>query len=219
LAGTTAVPRIKGEIGLVHGTLDFAGNVFELSRGRVVFLGGEEIDPEIDVAATRNVRGTEVSLAVTGPVSAPRLDIRSVPALPQDQAVALLLFGKPPGALSAFELVQVARGVATLTGKGSVGGVGLLGRAREALGLDVLSVGVGEMGATSVSSASALTQGTTVSAGRHISKKVYVGVSQGMSAASGAVELEIQLTPHISLNSQLGQASGGAAGLDWKWDY
>jgi autotransporter translocation and assembly factor TamB len=165
------------------------------------------------------VRGTEVSLAVTGPVSAPRLDIRSVPALPQDQAVALLLFGKPPGALSAFELVQVARGVATLTGKGSVGGVGLLGRAREALGLDVLSVGVGEMGATSVSSASALTQGTTVSAGRHISKKVYVGVSQGMSAASGAVELEIQLTPHISLNSQLGQASGGAAGLDWKWDY
>jgi translocation and assembly module TamB len=219
LSGTTAVPRIKGEIGLVRGTLDFAGNVFDLSRGRVVFLGGEEIDPEIDVAATRNVRGTEVSLAVTGPVSAPRLDIRSVPALPQDQAVALLLFGKPPGSLSAFELVQVARGVAALSGRGGVGGVGLLGRAREALGLDVLSVGVGEMGATSVSSPSALTQGTTVSAGRHISKKVYVGVTQGMSAASGAIELDIQLTPHISLNSRLGEAAGGAAGVDWKWDY
>jgi translocation and assembly module TamB len=219
LAGTTAVPQIKGEIGLVRGTLDFAGNVFDLTRGRVVFQGGEKIDPDLDVEAARNVRGTEVTLAVTGPFSAPRLAIQSVPSLPRDEAVALLLFGKPPAALSAFELVQVARGVATLTGAGSVGGVGLLGRAREALGLDVLSVGVGEMGATSVSSASALTESATVSAGRHISKKVYVGVTQGMSAASGTIELDVQLTPHISLNSRFGEVSGGVAGLDWKWDY
>jgi translocation and assembly module TamB len=219
LTGTTAQPHIEGEIALMRGTLDFAGNVFDLSRGRVTFQGGETIDPEIEVAANRQAGATEVSLAVTGRVSAPDLKIQSVPALPQDEAVALLLFGKPAAELSAYELVQVARGVATLTGTGVVGGVGLLGRAREALGLDVLSVGLGEVGATPVSSAGALAEGATVSAGRRISDRVYVGVTQGMTAASGTIEIDIQVTPRLSVKSVLGEAAGGAAGLDWKWDY
>ena len=219
LGGTTTAPSITGEIGLVRGTLDFAGNAYELSRGRVTFQGGPKINPELDVAATRSVQGNDVSLAVIGRVSAPKLEIQSVPALPQDQAVAYLLFGKPAGALSAFELVQVAQGVATLARAGGGGGLGVVGRARQALGLDVLSVGVGQMGATSISSASALAQGATVSAGRHISNKVYIGVTQGASAATGSVKLDIQLTPHVSVNTELGQASGGTAGLDWKFDY
>lgn len=219
LTGTTAQPRIEGEIGLMRGTLDFAGNIFELSRGRVTFQGGETIDPEIEVAATRQVKAAEVSLAVTGHVSSPTLAIQSVPALPQDEAVALLLFGKPASELSAYELVQVARGAATLTGAGMGGGVGLLGRAREALGLDVLSVGLGEVGATPVSSAGALAEGATVSAGRRLSDRVYVGVTQGMTAASGTIEIDIQVTPRLSVKSVLGEATGSAAGLDWKWDY
>ena len=40
LTGTSAAPRMTGQVRLVRGTLDFAGHSFGLQEGRITFTGG-----------------------------------------------------------------------------------------------------------------------------------------------------------------------------------
>ena len=98
----------------------------------------------------------------------------SVPSLPPDEAMALLLFGKPASGLSAFELAQAAQGLAELTGQAS--GTGMLSRLRTGLGLDRLSVGSGSGANSPVS----------LEAGRYVAPGVYVGARQGAPATPAA---------------------------------
>lgn len=217
ISGTTMTPVVTGEAKLQRGTLAFAGRSFPLTRGTVTFDGGKEIDPWLDVAAVRTVNSVAITLAVTGRSSAPKISITSDPTVPQDEAMALLLLGKSAGSLTPLELLDVARAVATLSGN-SIGGGGLdvVDRARRALGLDVLTIdtstGAGD-------DAKNITSSASLSAGRYVTDKVYVGVKQGAQTGSSAVELEIELTPNITATTEVGEQTGSSAGINWKWDY
>jgi translocation and assembly module TamB len=89
------------------------------------------------------------------------------------------------------------------------GGEGILDMARQTLGLDVLGFGGGD---------SADDVGT-VSAGKYLTRDVYVGVEQGATPGSTAVTVEIDLTPHITLESDVGAQQGSSVGVRWQWDY
>src|SRR3546814_14794753 len=114
-------------------------------------------------------------LPVPGTDAAPEIATTSNPRRPQDEVLALILFGKTTAQLSAFEAVQLAAAVAQLTGGG---GGGVLDFARNALGVDVLRVGDAEDGAP------------TVQAGKYIAKDVFVGVEQGAAAGTSAGRAE-----------------------------
>jgi translocation and assembly module TamB len=214
--GTSLLPRVKGQVELVRGDLAFAGRSYPLSRGRVIFDGSTKVDPMLDIAATRNVDGSDIALAVAGPSSAPRLDLTSSPALPRDQAMSLFLFGKPAQSLTTLELLDVARSVASLTGQG--GGFDPIEKTRRALGLDVLTVGVGS-GTNANGTATDVASSATLQAGRYVSRRVYLGVKQGARTGSSAVQLNYALTPHLSAGTEVGVESGGQLNVNWKWDY
>jgi translocation and assembly module TamB len=61
--------------------------------------------------------------------------------------------------------------------------------------------------------------GTAVNAGKYVAEGVYVGVSQGLSASSSTVTVQVDVTPHISIGTEAGQQSGTGIGLNWKLDY
>ena len=61
--------------------------------------------------------------------------------------------------------------------------------------------------------------GAAVSAGKYLRKDVYVGVKQGTTADSGAVEVEVEVTPNISIESEVGQTGDSNVGIKFKWDY
>jgi translocation and assembly module TamB len=214
--GTSLAPRIHGQADLVRGQIAFAGRSYAISRGRVTFDGGSKIDPALDIAATRNIQGTAIALALSGPSSAPRLDLTSSPAMARDQAMSLFLFGKPAQSLTTLELLDVARSLAALTGTTGVG-FDPIERTRRALGLDVLTVGVGNRGASGT--ATDVASSATLEAGRYVSRQVYLGVKQGARAGSSAVQLNYDLTPHLSAGTEVGVESGGQVNLNWKWDY
>jgi translocation and assembly module TamB len=48
---------------------------------------------------------------------------------------------------------------------------------------------------------------------------VTVGVEQGMGAQSGAVSVEVQVTPNITIDSRVGANNKQGVGVNWKWDY
>jgi translocation and assembly module TamB len=174
-------------------------------------VSASTIDPLLDFAATTTVQGTTIEVDITGSSRAPKIDFTSSPALPQDEAMALLLFGKPSAGLSPFELLSAAQALAELTGKQPVGG-GFLGKLRGGLGLDQLSINSG-----SNSSGSGTT--TSVEGGRYVAPGVYVGAKQGASADSSRGVVEIEVLKHTKIEGDIGADSTGKVGVKMEWDY
>ena len=200
IAGAVTAPVLRGAFRVQRGTFDFLGQSFDLTGGRIEFTGGEEIDPYLDVKAVYEDDDFQAIVTVTGPSSNPRLDVSSMPVLPQDEILARILFGTGTGQLTAFQAVQLADAAATLAGANTGGGV--LDTMRRALGVDVLSVG--ESG---------------LEVGSYVRDGVYVGVSQGLDAGTGEVTVEVELTDEISLESDVGAAGDTSVGVTWGRDY
>ncbi len=199
--GSADTPDVRGTFQVVRGTFDFLGKTFDLTGGRIEFTGGREIDPYLNVKAVYEEDDFEAVVAVTGVASDPKIELSAVPALPQDEILARILFGTGTGQLSALQAVQLAQAAAELTGF-SGGGGGVLDAMRRALGVDVLSLG-----------------DSGVEVGSYVREGVYVGVSQGLEAGSGQVSVEVELTSDISVESDVGAEGDTSVGVTWKRDY
>lgn len=168
-----------------------------------VSWGGETIDPLLGIRGVYEGSGLTVIARLAGPASQPEVILESRPALPQDEIISRVLFGKNKGALTAAEGIQLAASVSELSGGGS--GLDVLGGIRQVVGVDVLQVDAGENGAA-------------VKAGKYIADGVYVGARQGAAPGSSSVEVEVELTPNISVNTESGQTDS-SVGVQFKWDY
>ncbi|MBE1236937.1 translocation/assembly module TamB domain-containing protein [Phaeovibrio sulfidiphilus] len=206
VGGTASAPSIVGSIANVRGQIELVGRVFSLKNSVVRFDGGKTIDPALDIRASNKAGKIDATVRVTGTATSPSIAFEADPPLPQDEVVAHVLFGKSSGELSAMEAIQLARALAQLKDFGS-GGTDIMGRIRDAFGLDVLRFGESADGSS------------TLEAGAYLRENVYVGVVQGMEPGESAVHVEVELTPEISVESQVGASGTGAAGLLWKWDY
>jgi translocation and assembly module TamB len=148
-------------------------------------------------------------VTITGTATKPAIALSSSPTLPPDEILARLLFGKASGALSPFEAVQLAQAMAEITGVGG-GGPGVLDKIRKGLGLDRLDVEAGEGSATSAPS---------LSAGRYVTRGVFVGAKQGATPGSSTATVEIEVTPNIKVETDVGADSSGKAGINFEWNY
>jgi len=86
-------PFLFGEVALSPATAFLRRSVINVRPGKVIFNG----DPEkfiFQVRGTAKVEGTEISLALSGTLEKPDFRVTSVPALPQDKLLLMLLTGK-----------------------------------------------------------------------------------------------------------------------------
>jgi translocation and assembly module TamB len=207
LRGTTEAPRVTGEIELVRGTLGFAGRSFELQEGRVTFPTGDAFDPAIRLLASDTIETVTVSVSVTGRASNPQIAFSSVPGLPQDEIVSRILFGDSITTLSPLQAVQLAASLNTLSGSG--GGLSPLGALQSATGIDRLRV---------LGPDDTIGRGAALAAGQYITKDIYIEV---ITDARGytATQLEISLTPALSLLSQAGGSGQTNLSVRYRKDY
>ncbi len=207
LTGTSAAPRLTGQVDLERGTLDFAGRSFEIGEGRVRFLGGTTIDPQITIVASDEIEGVTVRVNVTGRAYDPQISFTSVPGLPQDEILSRVLFGESIGNLSAIQAVQLAASLNSLRGSG--GGLDPLGKLRSATGIDRLRI----LGADEASG-----RGTALAAGQYITNDIYV---EFITDARGftATQLEISLTRALSILSQTGGSGSTNVNVRYRKDY
>lgn len=208
LGGRMNRPRLDGTISIVRGTFDFSRTRFDLTDGAIEFRGGDRINPQVRLQG--EAQGPEFTsiIRASGSARAPRFTIASDPVMPQETVMAQILFGKRPEELSAFELVQIGEATASLTGSG---GFDFLGSARRATGLDVLSIGAAET--------SDGTQDVNVTVGRYVAPNVFVGARRGFEPGSGAVTVEMEVTPQVTVDAEVRQDAEGSVGVDWRWDY
>lgn len=207
VSGTSAAPRMAGEVTLIRGTLGFAGRSFELTRGLVSFTGGETIDPVVRIVATEEVEDITVNVDVSGRAMNPQISFSSVPSLPDDEVLSRILFGSSIANLSTLQAVQLAASLNSLRGSG--GGLNPLGKLRSATGVDRLRI----LGPDEDNG-----RGTALAAGQYLTDDIYVEL---ITDARGftATQLEISLTSWLSLLSQAGGSGVSNVNLRIKKDY
>jgi translocation and assembly module TamB len=215
VTGDPSAPAVLGNLSLRRGTFNLVGHQLNFTRGNVSLMNVNEIDPELDFAATTTVNSTTIEVDITGTSRNPKITLTSSPALPQDEAMAMLLFGKPASGLSPFELLSAAQALAELTGQAGGGGTGFMSRIRNVLGLDQLSVNSSSNNAANASSGST----TSIQGGRYVAPGVYVGAQQGASGNSSRGIVEIEVLPHTKIEGAIGTDSNDRIGAKMEWDY
>jgi translocation and assembly module TamB len=207
IGGTADAPRFTGRADLVRGDYEFAGRNFRLDRGVIRFRGETPPDPLLDIHAEAQVQGLDASVRVRGTGLRPEITFASVPALPQDELLSRILFGTSITNLSAPEAVQLASAVAALqSGSGNLDPINAV---RRAVGLDRLRIVPADV---------ATGQRTSLSAGKYITRKLFVEVitdGQGYSAT----RVEYQMTRWLSLLSSVSTIGRTSANVRISKDY
>jgi autotransporter translocation and assembly factor TamB len=110
---------LTGTVNTVRGTYEFQGRRFDLVRGGTLrFTGSSEINPNLDITATRLIpnTGVEARVRITGTPKAPELQLSSNPPLEESDILALIVFNRPVNELGTGErssLAATAGGIAT----------------------------------------------------------------------------------------------------------
>jgi|GEM_PF-5430221 len=206
VGGRLANPRIEGTLAARRGTFAFLGRNLTLGDTTIVFAGPIPPSPFLNVKATSHVEDHDLTITLSGPAMQPTLALTSDPALPQDESLSMLLFGKRLERISPFQALQLAQAARVLSGADG-GQPGLIDKARQRLGLDTLDIG------------SDTENNVTVTTGKYITDKIYLSVKQGGTATDNVVRTEIELTPSVSGFTEVDATGQQNVGLTWKHDY
>ncbi len=207
LRGTTAAPVIFGQADLVRGGYEFAGKRFELSKGRIRFLGENPPDPQLDIAAQADVDNLSARIAIGGTALRPIITFSSTPALPEEEVLSRLLFGSSITNISAVEALQLGAAVASLQSGG--GGLDPINKLRSAIGLDRLRI---------VGSDPVTGRGTSIAVGKYLGRRFFVELvtdGQGYSATS----LEFRVTRWLALLATISTVGQESVNVKVSKDY
>lgn len=208
IRGTTDDPRLGGNVTIVprQGFYSFAGVRFEITRGDILFDPDVPIDPRIDLVAATEVDALSVAVNVRGQASQPEITFSSVPALPEEELLARLLFGDSITNLSAADALQLGDAVAGLRA-GS--GTGPINQLRDAIGLDRLRI---------VPADTALDRGTSIALGKNFGRRFYVEIITD-GAGYNASNFEFRVTSWLNLLATLSTIGRHSAAAEIRRDY
>ena len=207
ISGNIDSIQTKGRFQTIRGQFEVFNKVFKLETGNVLFA-----DDNVQLNIQGRYKGKEMDFiaSLTGTLDQPKINLRTVPALPEDEALARLLFGRSIGNISAIQAIQLASALQTLRGEG--GGFDPLGEARKLLNVDRLNI---------ESQESSEGNGIAIGVGKYLTDKIYIEATRTPEPAQpwkGTVEVE--LSPRINLETTTGGSSAfGGVELKWKKDY
>ncbi|MEO1241950.1 MAG: translocation/assembly module TamB domain-containing protein [Pseudomonadota bacterium] len=201
---------ITGAMTLRRGWLDFSGRRFDLTTGRITFDRLSANNPLLDIRAEYETSdGVTAVIAVSGRAETPSVELTSTPTLPSEDVMALVLFGKPAGELTALESLQTAQALASLGGIGPFGGAGgVTSSIREAVGLDLLNIDIDPENG-----------GGSLTVGKYVADGFFVSATQDAQGETGAVRVEYEITDNISVETEIQQDGDQTFSANWKRDF
>ena len=201
LTGTTRDVIPAGEFALIRGRLDILGRRFVLSEGAVRMTG--RFVPFLTLTATTQTAGTTASILLEGDADDLQIRFTSVPELPEEEVVALILFGRGLDTLSPFQAAQLASAVATLAGRG---GDGVVGNLRRSFGLDDLDVSTTEDGLAALR------------VGRYLTDNVYTDVTVDSDGRS-EVSINLDVSSSVTVRARTDTEGRSGVGVFFERDY
>lgn len=206
IKGDLGDPQVHGNLASRRGRYEEFGRRFTLEQAALRFQGSVPPSPYLDIKATHPVGELMTHVNLGGSVQAPEITLSSVPTLPEDEVMAYILFGKEMSRITPFQAIQLKNTLDRFSGRGG-GGFDPLGMLRGMTGLDDIRVEEDADGNASVG------------VGKYLTDKVYMELEQGAGEASGAASIQVEVTPSISVETQIGQDAQAGGGVLWRWDY
>lgn len=194
LGGTLQVAKARGgeaglvgQVNVVRGTYDFQGRRFAIQRGSLLrFRGDDYTNPTIDITATREVSGVNVRARITGTAMSPTLTLSSEPSLDEGDILSLVVFNRPINQLGQGEKISLAARAGSLAAGAVVGPIA--DSVARALDLDVFEIETAAAGAV----------GATVTVGRQISDRLFVGFRHEFGGeGTNRLTFEYRLTEYL----------------------
>lgn len=202
VSGNAGAPRLIGRANLVRGEADLLSRRFRLSEGVIRFIGAPA-DTQLLLRADRTADGITSSINLAGDLNDPEITLSASPALPDDEILARVLFGRSPSQLSPLQAAQLAGAAAQLAGGDAFN---LTGGLEAATGLDRLDFGFDETG------------GATLATGKYLADDVYLEVQSGVSGAPG-VALEWTPLENLAIDAEVDPELGPKVAIQWKRDF
>ena len=201
---------VKGAIDSQHGSYRLRGKTFIVERAHVAFVGRPDLDPDLDVRAMHRVRNVKVYALVRGRASSPSVQLTSDPPYPQDDVLALLLFGKTRDELGQQQAGQLQSAIA------GTAGAAALDSLSTRLGLDI-PIDTLEVDDSESSTGSA---NTTVGIGGYVTEDIFVRYGRGVGPDSESnVRVDWRFRKRWSVETSISTRGDSSADLVWTYDY
>lgn len=201
LTGLLSNMSAIGGFELRRGLLNLLGQRLEFTQGKLTFAG--DLVPELDFTAETKTSDITAMVLITGPATQPIFTLSSSPELPRDEILSHILFEKASGGLSPLQALQLANGLAQLSG---IGGVDVFEKTRKALGVDSLDVQAGA-------------NGPKVGASRYITKNISIGVTTGAKPEDSGVSVKVDIGRHLKVEGGAGADGRTSVGVGAEWEY
>ncbi|MEW6632374.1 MAG: translocation/assembly module TamB domain-containing protein [Pseudomonadota bacterium] len=203
LTGPASAPQAVGTFTLQRGRLSILAKRLTFTDGTVGFSGS--LVPDLNLTATTTTSTATVTIVVSGEATNPKFTFSSVPALPEDEVLAQLIFGRSMSNLSPLQIAQLAEAAAQLAGVG--GSTSLLENLRSAIGVDDLDVTTDDKG------------GTAVSAGKYLNDRTYVTIQKGDKPGSGKATIDLNVGRGVKLRGEANDAGEAKGGVFYEREY
>ncbi len=207
VVGTVGDPQLVGAIKIESGKLDVFGKAMKIKEGSITYKETPKDDPYLLITSVREVdAGTTVKLVIEGYASDPRFTFLSIPALPEEEILSRLLFGKELGKISVGQSLQLATAAAAMNGKK---GLNVMDKIRSSFGLDTL-----ELKEQKKANSYDTTGSQALSVGKEFGN-VKVSIDQGVSTGTSKATLEAAIAPNLNVDVDVGGDQSSGIGLNW----
>jgi len=204
LTGPVASPQAVGLFTMRRGRLEILTKRLTFTSGTLGFSGS--LVPYLDLAATSTASDATVTVLVRGPATDPAFTFESSPALPEDEILARLVFGRAMSGLSPLQIAQLASAAASLAGVG--GSTSLLDTLRSKTGLDDIDIKTDEK-----------TGDTSVAVGKYLNDKTYLSIERGSQPGSGKATIDLDVGRGVKLRGQASDNGETRGGIFYEREY
>lgn len=190
--GSGTLPVASGEL-VLDGRYRAYGQDLTIERGRILYTGVPLDSPGLDLRAHRTFQDQTVGVEVRGLLQQPDVKVFSAPLLPQSDALAYLVLGRPLNQASSDDSAAMNRAAAAL---GLAGGELLAQRIGGRLG--VQDVEIRNSGDVSASE---------LSFGRYLTPRLYISYGVGVFNAVSTLRTRYELSRRWTLRTESGVQS------------
>ncbi|MGB7398122.1 MAG: translocation/assembly module TamB domain-containing protein [Candidatus Macondimonas sp.] len=194
--GPGTLPVASGEL-LLNGRYRAYGQDLTIERGRILYTGVPLDSPGLDLRASRRFQEQTVGVEVRGLVQQPDVKVFSQPLLPQSDALAYLVLGRPLNQASGDDGAAMNRAAAAI---GLAGGELLAQRIGNRFGVQDVEIKNTGDAATS-----------ELSVGRYITPRLYVSYGVGVFNALSTLRTRYQISRRWTLRTESGVNSSADA--------
>jgi translocation and assembly module TamB len=207
IKGTISEPIITGRMSIVRGNYSF-GKPFTITNGLIDLDGRYPPSPTIDVTGKAETPKITAIINITGELSKLKITLSSEPTLPQDEILSQLLFGQEIAKISPLQAIELANDLNTMLGKGSYD---IVGKTKSIFGIDQLTL--------KQQTNEKNVEESAVTVGKYLSNGFYIEIGKGLGAATSKASVTWDITPNISVDTEVGENATTGVGINWKWEY